>query len=469
MMLENTYLGLPERFYEQVRPESFLDPQLVLFNSALASELGLELSGEYDLARVFSGQDLLPGSKPIAQAYAGFQFGHPVPQLGDGRAHLLGELSGFDIQLKGSGRTRFSRRGDGRSALGPVVREFLVAEAMHTLGIPTTRSLCIVTTGEKVMRQDGMEPGGILTRVAQSHIRVGTFQYFAFQDDNEALEMLTDYTIRRHYPEIQDKNLSDRCLQLLRSFADRQGDLVASWYGLGFIHGVMNTDNCAMAGITIDYGPCAFMDEFRLQKVFSSIDQQGRYAYGNQMPILEWNILRFAECLLPLIDSDLESAASKVKEVLKEILPSFPKRLFQVFAKKLGLESLEEGDDELITGLLQYLEAHSLDFTLSFTNLEALHAGETEFYPNDEKQKTFLEKWKDRNPDVSQLSKVNPKIIPRNHQVEKAIQQANQGNYEPLQKMWEALQSPFEIAEQHRYLMTPPKPEERVFQTFCGT
>ena len=303
-MVRSSYLNLPHRFYQSIRPASFPDPQLVMFNSELAQELGLEFSSDAEIAKIFSGKELLPGSEPIAQAYAGAQFGHFVPLLGDGRAHIIGEINGLDIQLKGSGRTQFSRRGDGKSALGPVIREFLVSEAMHALGVPTTRALCAVTTGERVMRMEGPEPGGIFTRVADSHVRVGTFQYFSNQEDLEALTLLTDYVIDRHYPDIQQKDLGERCLELLRRFADRQGDLVAQWFGFGFIHGVMNTDNCSIAGITIDYGPCAFLDEFKFSKVFSSIDRQGRYAYGNQMNITEWNILRFAECLIPLINDN---------------------------------------------------------------------------------------------------------------------------------------------------------------------
>ena len=360
------------------------------------------------MAEVFSGQKFLPGSEPIAQAYAGFQFGHPVPQLGDGRAHLLGEMNGFDIQLKGSGRTRFSRQGDGRSALGPVVREFLVSEAMHALAVPTTRSLCIVTTGEEVVRQDGPEPGGILTRVAESHIRVGTFQYFAFKADLEALELLTNYTIHSHYPEIKGANISDSCLKLLQNFADRQGDLVSQWYALGFIHGVMNTDNCALAGITIDYGPCAFMDEFRFYKVFSSIDHKGRYSYGNQMPIIEWNILRLADCLLPLIDADQEIAAKKVQDALHDTFSSFQERVYDAYAKKLGIMNFEKGDEGLVGDFMSYLEAHELDYTNSFSHLAALHAGETDFFPKTKELKSFCEKWKERKPDLSSLGKGQP-------------------------------------------------------------
>lgn len=467
--LENTYLELPDRFYERTLPESFPSPKLVLFNSTLAHELGLELAHEIEMARIFSGQDLLPGSEPIAQAYAGHQFGHPVPQLGDGRAHLLGEVNGLDLQLKGSGRTRFSRRGDGRSALGPVIREFLVSEGMHALGVPTTRSLCITTTGEEVYRQDGPEPGGILTRVAESHLRIGTFQYFAFRGDLKALEILTDYTIRRHYPEIQDTSLPDRCLKLLQAFADRQGDLVTQWYALGFIHGVMNTDNCSMAGITIDYGPCAFLDEFQFEKVFSSIDVQGRYAYWNQMSILKWNIDRLADCLLPLISSDQSIASSRVDESLKDVLSSYSDRIYRAFARKLGLPNFRDEDHTLVSAFLNYLEVNSLDFTLSFSHLGTLLDGKTQFYPMTSDLNTFLKKWKERKPNLSQIIKSNPKLIPRNHQIQKVINHAHQGDYEPLKEMWEALKNPFEVHEKHTKFITPPQPNERVYQTFCGT
>lgn len=467
--LKNSYTDLPERFYERIRPEKFPNPELVLFNTDLADELGLKFSSETDLAHIFSGQDLLPGSDPIAQAYAGYQFGRPVDQLGDGRAHLLGEINGYGLQLKGSGRTRFSRGGDGRSALGPVIREFLVSEAMYALGVPTTRALAIVTTGERVLRQDGPEPGGIMTRVAESYLRIGTFQYFWFRNDREALEILTDYTIRRHYPQIQSQSLSERCLELLKLFAERQGDLVAQWYSLGFIHGVMNTDNCSLAGITIDYGPCAFLDEYRFKKVFSSIDRTGRYAYGNQMQIVEWNIFRLADCLLSLIDDDQKVAVSKVTEALQEVLLDFPQKFFLAFAKKLGLGHLQDGDETLVREFLDYLESESLDFTLSFSHLDELYSGDSSFYPQSAKLQSFLDKWKERQPDLRQIKNTNPTIIPRNHQVQRVIDHAESQDYEPLIEMFEALKSPFEVAEQHRYLINPPQESERVFQTFCGT
>ncbi|MDD9952371.1 MAG: YdiU family protein [Zetaproteobacteria bacterium] len=467
--LQNSYVKLPDRFYQKICPEKFSDPKLVLFNHDLADELGLNLSDASEIAQLCSGQRLLPGSQPIAQAYAGSQFGHFSPQLGDGRAHLLGELKGLDLQLKGSGRTRFSRRGDGRSPLGPAIREFLVSEAMHALGVPTTRSLSVVTTGETVYRQDGPTPGAILARVAESHLRVGTFQYFASQGDLEALEILTNYTIKRHYPGIRSTQISDCCLELLRLFAERQGDLVARWYALGFIHGVMNTDNCSMAGITIDYGPCAFLDEFHQMKVFSSIDKFGRYAYGNQMAIVEWNIHRLADCLLPLIADDPQRAVSMAEQVLEEPLASFHNRLYLGFARKLGLKSLPEEGHTLVIDFLRYLQAHSLDFTLSFSHLRSLYEGDTHFYPVTSELHSFLSRWKALDPDLYQMDSINPRLIPRNHQIEKVITHANQGDYQPFEQMWEALKSPFEVSEEYGYLMDAPKMSERVYQTFCGT
>ncbi len=290
----NSYSKLPDIFYERVKPASFSGPKLLMFNEDLAKELKIdfESSTEERLAQVFSGQELLEGSEPLAQAYAAHQFGHFVPQLGDGRAHLLGETQGLDIQLKGSGQTRFSRRGDGRSALGPVVREYIVSEAMHALGVPTTRALAAVLTGEQVYRGE-QEPGGVFTRVASSHLRVGTFQYFMAREDKESLRILMNYAIDRHYPDLSsEEDESKKALQFLKEVGKRQAELIAHWMSLGFIHGVMNTDNFSVAGITIDFGPCAFMDEFRENKVFSSIDKNGRYAYSNQIAIGQWNILR---------------------------------------------------------------------------------------------------------------------------------------------------------------------------------
>ena len=468
-MLTHTYTDLPERFYQRTNPATFPDPELVVFNSDLADNLGLTFSSDIETAQILSGQRLLPGSEPIAQAYAGSQFGHFVPQLGDGRAHLLGEINGLDIQLKGSGRTRFSRGGDGRSPLGPAIREFLVSEAMHALGVPTSRSLGVVTTGEMVYRQDGPEPGAVLTRLADSHLRVGTFQYFRHRNDLQALELLCDYTVGRHYQEIACSKLADRCLELLRAVAQRQGDLVARWYAVGFIHGVMNTDNCSMAGVTIDYGPCAFMDEFHFTKVFSSIDQQGRYAYGNQMTVAAWNIQRLADCLLPLISDDPEVAASRISDALTDVFASFTESVYLAFARKLGLPELNSDVEELITDFLRYLESHSLDFTLSFANLGRLCEGDTKHYVVNSDLDAFLRRWKDQDPDLSQISAANPSLIPRNHQIEKVIDNANSGDYGHLTELWNALKNPYDVPGKYRHFTGPPRVEERVYQTFCGT
>lgn len=468
-ILQSSYGRLPERFYQRINPEVFKNPSVVVFNANLADNLSLKFRDETEIAQVLSGQQLLAGSKPIAQAYAGRQFGHFVPLLGDGRAHLLGEVNGWDIQLKGSGRTRFSRRGDGRSALGPAIREFLVSEGMHALGVPTTRSLGVVTTGENVLRMDGPEPGAILTRVSDSFLRVGTFELFSFQNDHEALVTLTDYAIQRHYREIQSNDLPDRCLKFLQAFAERQANLVAKWYALGFIHGVMNTDNCSISGVTLDYGPCAFLDEFEFQKTFSSIDQHGRYAYGNQMSIAKWNVLRLAECLFPLIHGERDIASSMVDEALREILLSFPGKIELVFSQKLGFKSVDDDIKILISDFLGLLETSALDFTLSFFYLKQLFDGETGQFTKSANLKAFIEKWKALQPERSLLSKSNPHLIPRNHHIEDVIGHANRENYEPLHQMWSALQNPFHVSDQYQRFTTAPEPHERVYQTFCGT
>ena len=368
LQLENSYLKLPEKFYQKSKPTQLSAPDLVVFNSSLAKELDLAVQNLSDdeLSQIFSGQKFLKGSNPIALAYAGYQFGHPVPQLGDGRAHLLGESSGYDIQLKGSGVTAFSRGGDGKSALGPVLREYIVSEAMHHLGIPTTRALCAVRSGEKVIRQDGPEPGGVFTRVAESHIRVGTFQYFSFQEDFESVEVLLNYTVNRHYPQLSDLSTSEKAIETLKNFVNKQAELVASWSAIGFVHGVMNTDNCSLAGITIDYGPCAFMEDFRFKKVFNSIDHQGRYSFFNQVPIAKWNTLRFAETLLPLIDSKSEKAIERIKAEVVPLLSVFDKKRSEKIALKLGINDYQEEDEKLVMQFLKYLEDQSLDFTLAF-------------------------------------------------------------------------------------------------------
>lgn len=467
----NTYAKLPENFFERIRPERFAGPELIVFNEELASLLGIDFTGvsQRELAEVFAGQRILPGSEPMALVYAGYQFGHLVPQLGDGRAHLLGEVKGFDLQLKGSGRTRFSRRGDGRSALGPVLREYIVSESMHALGVPTTRSLCAVTTGEEVLRQNGPEPGGILTRVAASHLRVGTFQYFAFRSDKESLRVLLDYTIQRHYPELQGLEGPEKVIALLKAFILKQADLVALWSGLGFIHGVMNTDNFSLAGITIDYGPCAFLDEFKFDKVFSSIDEHGRYSFFNQVPIAKWNVVRLAETLLPLIDADEARAIKRLEDEVLGGLSIFDEKRMNHFARKLGIQDYKKSDDDLILKFLHYLEDESLDFTLAFRNLPKLYEGSEVFYPRTEALVEFLAAWRDRVSSVSHLDSLNPVFIPRNHLIQKVIEDAYAGDFSSFHALLTVTSKPFETREEYARYAVGPKEEERVSKTFCGT
>jgi uncharacterized protein YdiU (UPF0061 family) len=471
-IFKNTYASLPTRFSQKIYPENFQNSSLIALNEKLFKDLSLdslELS-EDEIAHVFSGQKILSGSEPLAQAYAGHQFGHFVPQLGDGRAHLLGEVNGFDIQLKGSGRTQFSRRGDGRSALGPVIREYLVSEGMYALGVPTTRALCAVATREEVLRQDGPEPGGIFTRVASSHLRVGTFAFFAAREDHEAVETLLDYSLERHYPEgVKLDSLEEKSFYLLEKVIDKQAELIAHWSALGFIHGVMNTDNFSIAGITIDYGPCAFMDEFSFNKVFSSIDQHGRYAFFNQTEIGKWNTIRLAECLLPLIDKDQEKAVKKVQERILPLLVQFDEKRMQFLAKKFGIQDFQKSDESLVMTFLRYLEKHSLDFTRSFRMLPRLHTGDFEGFAQDEDLGAFYKLWKERVSNIGNLDKVNPYFIPRNHHVQKAIDDSYQGNYKTFHRLNKAYQNPFEENEEFEDLALPPLKSERIYQTFCGT
>lgn len=467
----NTYSKLPERFFERVSPAKFKNPKLISFNYKLASDLGLNIEGvsEKDLALIFSGQKLLPGSEPISTAYAAHQFGHFVPQLGDGRAHLLGEVNGFDIQLKGSGQTRFSRNGDGRSALGPVIREYLVSEAMFHLGVPTTRALAAVTTGENVARNQ-FEPGGVFTRIAPSHIRVGTFQYFAFNNDIDGLKQLLDYSINRHYPELKEvEDLSLRALNFIQSVGAAQARLISKWMSLGFIHGVMNTDNYSIGGFTIDFGPCAFMDEYKETKVFSSIDRTARYAYNNQMNIGQWNLARLADSLLPLIDKNINLAIAKVEEIVPSINKQFNNEYLKSMGSKFGILNVIDSDKILVEEFLNYLEEEGLDFTLAFRNLPDLFNGQTSYYTNHSKLESFINKWKNRVTDVSKLNLVNPLFIPRNHQIERAIVQTNSGEYEIFNSLKEVLQNPYSENPEYSEYAVPPAVEERIAETFCGT
>ena len=471
IMFNNTYARLPQRFFARAQPDQVPQARLLAWNQELATELGLlSLPGDpQTLAQLFSGNTPPNGAEPIALAYAGHQFGQFVPQLGDGRATLLGEVVAangqrYDLQLKGSGPTFFSRGGDGKSWLGPVIREYVVSEAMHHLGVATTRALAAVQTGETVYRPTPL-PGGVLTRVASSHIRVGTFQYFAAREDTEGLKILVDYAIQRHFPDAADDD--QPILGFFSRVLERQAALIAHWMDVGFIHGVMNTDNTSIAGETIDYGPCAFMDEFRFTKVFSSIDRRGRYAYGNQATIAQWNLARLAECLL-LLDvkqSDLEDHLNR-----------FPNRFEELYrtrmGRKLGLTTWQPGDDDLIRDWLVHLEARELDYTESFRKLgQRIAANGAAVFGE------FESRWRQRianQPETPQqikalMDSANPIFIPRNHQIERAISAAVEGEFKIFQELNQVVRHPFSEQPDYARYARPPLPEERVQQTFCGT
>jgi serine/tyrosine/threonine adenylyltransferase len=483
---EHSYAGLPERFFARVAPAPVANPQLIVFNASLCEELGLDPKViEPEAAVAFSGNRLPQDADPIAMAYAGHQFGAFVPRLGDGRAILLGELRGRDrvlrdIQLKGAGLTPFSRNGDGRAVVGPMLREYLVSEAMHSLGVATTRSLAVVTTGETVFR-DGALPGAILTRVAASHVRVGTFQYFAARGDEEALRALLDYVIARHYPAARGADVP--ALAVLGEVAHRQARLIADWLLLGFIHGVMNTDNMAISGETIDYGPCAFMDSYDPNTVFSSIDHGGRYAYANQPVIAQWNLARFAETLLPLIDPEPEKAARLAIQVIEPFLGQFNAHLLAGMRRKIGLASEADGDIELIRRLLAAMQESQADFTLTFRALA--HAAESsgrsplagEFLPGGPRAEEWRRDWQERlahdpqTPDerAAAMRRVNPAFIPRNHRVQAALDAADAGDYTLVRTLIAILRCPFDEQADAAAYGQPPQPAERVLQTFCGT
>jgi uncharacterized protein YdiU (UPF0061 family) len=476
---DNTYAHLPESFYSKQDPAPVPAPHLISINQSLASELGIDPDwlNSPEALRVFSGNATAPGSMPLAQAYAGHQFGGFSPQLGDGRALLLGEVVGSDgrrdIQLKGSGRTAYSRQGDGKSALGPVLREYLVSEAMHALGVPTTRALAAVTTGESVFRQEGQVMGGVFTRVAASHLRVGTFQYFAARQDDEALRILTDYVIARHYPHAA--RAENPALALLESVISAQARLIPHWMSLGFIHGVMNTDNCALSGETIDYGPCAFMEEFHPGCVFSSIDRQARYAWGNQPQIGLWNLSRFAETLLPLLDADNEKAKSLAEDALEAYSDQFASEYHRRFCHKLGV--VVDTDSGFIRATLELLANQSGDFTLFFRHLTRVAAGSSDepffaLFTEPAPVRDWLVLWKtvtNGEPDLAAMRAANPIRIPRNHRVEEVIQAAYGGDFEPFHQLREALARPFEESPTHTHYEKRPRPEEIVHETFCGT
>jgi uncharacterized protein YdiU (UPF0061 family) len=478
---DNSYTTLPPHFFARVAPTPVQAPKLIRLNRPLAEELRLDadwLASDAGVA-LLAGQTTGHGADPIATAYAGHQFGHFTPQLGDGRAILLGEVIDRagrrrDLQLKGAGPTPFSRRGDGRAALGPVLREYIVSEAMAALGIPTTRALAAVLTGEQVLRETAL-PGAILTRVASSHIRVGTFQFFAARSDLEAVRALADHVIARHYPEAAGAENPYRAL--LEGVIARQAALVARWMHVGFIHGVMNTDNCAIAGETIDYGPCAFLDAYDPGKVFSSIDEGGRYAFANQPRIALWNLTRLAECLVPLLGPDEDGAIAVAKEALGGFSPAFNEAYLAGLRGKLGLPAGDEATTEAtITGFLQLLADQAVDHTLAFRRLGEAADGDAAplraLFIDPAPLESWLALWQARRDpaqDGAALRAVNPAIIPRNHRIEAAIAAAVAGDFAPFAAMTEALQHPFEETAQTRPFMTPPQPEEEVARTFCGT
>jgi len=468
---DNSFARLPGQFYAKQPPVPVRAPGLICLNHALAKELNLapdDLSSPEGVA-VLAGNTVPDGAAPLAQAYAGHQFGGWVAQLGDGRAILLGEVIGAngrrDIQLKGAGRTPFSRGGDGRAWLGPVLREYLVSEAMHALGIPTTRALAAVTTGEVVQRERAL-PGAILTRVAASHIRVGSFQFFAARQDEKALAQLADYVITRHYP------TAGNALQLLEGVVSAQASLIARWMSVGFIHGVMNTDNMAISGETIDYGPCAFLDEYNPAKVFSSIDRMGRYAYQAQPDMAVWNLAQFASSLLPLISEDQDDAVVQATLALNQFPALFQDEWLRLFRAKLGLGRAEKGDEALINGLLQRMATSQADFTNTF---RALSDGDASAHVRDPGAwETWAPDWQARlaqesGDTAARMKGANPAIIPRNHRIEEVIEAAVNGDFTPFHTLNNLLSRPFDDQPANSQYTRPPSAEERVHQTFCGT
>jgi uncharacterized protein YdiU (UPF0061 family) len=474
MRFDNSYARLPARFHARLNPEPVQAPGLVAVNAALAREMGLDpkaLSSP-DWVAVFAGNRIPGGAEPLAQAYAGHQFGGWVPQLGDGRALLLGEHLGpdgrrWDIQLKGSGPTPFSRRGDGRAWLGPVLREYLVSEAMAALGVPTTRALAAVTTGEQVQRETAL-PGAVLCRVAQSHLRVGTFQYFAARGDIEALELLVAMALARHYPK------AEGALGLLRAVVAAQAGLVARWMALGFIHGVMNTDNAHVGGLTIDYGPCAFMDGFHPDTVFSSIDQFGRYAFANQPQIAAWNLAQLATCLVPLIDPDQARALELAQAAVHGFAPAFEAAWLEQFRAKIGLAEAHEEDRGLIETLLTRMAVQRADFTRVFRALA--EGGAEQEFADPQALYDWRASWRRRLAQEGRgeaaaqeaMLRSNPAVIPRNHRIEEMITRAVAGDLAPFHALNAALMRPFDAAPDDP-LRLAPHPAERVRYTFCGT
>ncbi len=477
--LERTYSKLPGVFFSKLSPTPVSNPEILLFNQKLAEEIGLDLSvlSEEERTQLLSGNLVPKGIEPFAQAYAGHQFGN-FTMLGDGRALMLGEHltpSGqrLDLQFKGSGRTPYSRGGDGRAALGPMLREYLISEAMHALGIPTTRSLAVVATGESVYRESEL-PGAILTRTAGSHIRVGTFEFASLHEDKAMTQALLDYLIDRHFPEIREEE--NKALSVLRAAIDQQIDLITHWMRVGFIHGVMNTDNMALSGETIDYGPCAFMDVFSPDTVFSSIDHRGRYAFANQPYVAQWNLARLAESLLPLIHDERQDAIAGAEESLNAFEPAYKDKWLAMMGTKLGLAEADKQDERLVTDLLDWMHSNGADYTNTFRDLGRQVLPENQLYQS-ETFETWHRRWQERlggegrslDSSLSLMRSVNPVVIPRNHKVEEALQAGEEGNLNPFRNLLKALESPYEEADHLAPYQVPPKPSEKVHQTFCGT
>ncbi len=474
--LTNSYLKLPKIFFERINPTPVKNPTLIVLNQALADYLGLSIGAlnSPEALSVFAGNTVPADAEPVALAYSGHQFGHFVPLLGDGRAVLLGEIHTdshgvFDIQLKGSGKTRFSRRGDGRAALGPMLREYIIGEALHSLGIPTTRTLAVVATGETVMREQPLA-GGIQTRIAQSHLRVGTFQYASSQGNIDSLRALADYVIERHYPELLASN--DRYFELAQGIFAKQVALIAKWMHAGFIHGVMNTDNIAVSGESIDFGPCAFMNRYDPNTVFSSIDHNGRYAYGAQPGVLQWNLARLAESLAPLFASDAESAVARAQELVDNFPSLFAARWYTGIRDKLGLVSVEREDNTIIKELLEAMYQAKVDYTATFRAL----SGDTSLMVPEALNEWHL-KWlhrinsernrRSQQETLTYMRQVNPAVIARNHLVEEALKRGiDHGDFSELEKLVAALRDPY---TPHIKYSAPPVEEDSHYQTFCGT
>ena len=475
---DNTYFNLSSSFKEDIEPVPVKNPELILLNDKLASSLNLDFSkiSQKELSKIFSGNSLPKGSNSIAQAYAGHQFGH-FTMLGDGRAVLIGEHTTksnkkYDIQFKGSGKTAFSRNGDGRAALGPMLREYLVSEAMNSLNIPTTRSLAVVKTGENIMREKNLQ-GAILTRVASSHIRVGTFQYIAAREKKDELEILLNYVIKRHYPNIQSSE--NKSSDLLKEVMEKQIDLVVNWMRVGFIHGVMNTDNMSISGETIDYGPCAFMDTYDPKTVFSSIDQMGRYAYCNQPVITKWNLSRFAECLIPLIDKDQNKSIELATEIINSFDKKYEEKWLKMMRDKLGLFGIEDEDKILILDLLTWMHQKKIDYTNTFCHLMNFEIKKKENF-EDNNFLNWKRRWKDRlkvnnntpKKYLKLMRSVNPLVIPRNYKVEEVLNEASRNNLKPLIKFLEVLNNPYSDQKGIIEYQEPSSSKEK-YQTFCGT